>query len=182
MSRRRQRAFTLIELVVTMTASMTLMVVTIGMIARCMQFASAARSRTNQSMIADRLMREFRLDAHRSFAVQVDDDAEFALPDGSTIRYHADDDSVVVREQTKDSQRVAIDRFDLGSEHRIVFRSESDPRRVTVSLTTRTPEPRTVRHVTAIVARWAGNAPSETPSDTPSDTPLDTPLDQEPSP
>ena len=166
MSRSVRSAFTLIEMLVVMTVGMVVMMLAVGMIHRSMSVASDHQSRMDQSIITDRLMREFRRDAHRSKSFELDADLEFLLPDGSVIHYESTGD-IVTRRTLVDGVDKAFEAFELGAERTARFESNQEGR-ITLTIQLATPAMRSAkpviridRRVDATVGRWTQFAASE---------------------
>ena len=157
MNSRTRIAFTLIELLVVMTVGMSIFVVSIGMIQRTMKIASTNRARIDRVLTIDRLVREFRFDAHRSSSFTIDGGVEFTLIDGSSIRYGFESNAVI-RTHAEESDLIASEQFGLSEDSVALFESQPQSNQVRLTIQTRTSRPRVERHVVAEVGRWIANA------------------------
>ena len=145
-------AFTLIALLVVMTAGVTVLTVAIGMIQRTMKIASINQARMDQSLVIDRLAREFRHDAHRAVSFNVNQGIEFSLADGSTILYRNEKNGVA-RTEFFDDQPTANERFQLGESQDALF-SSPQPNQVRLEIQTSISQSRTHRSIQSVVGRW----------------------------
>ena len=149
---RTRTAFTLIEMLVVMTVGMTVMMLAVGMISKSMQIASDNQSRMDQSLVTDRLAREFRRDTHQSTSFELDAGIRFSRPDGSVVEYTASN-SDVVRRHIVDDATIAQESFDLGDDRVAVFES-SQTDRVALTIQVSASTVRIDRRVEAVVGRW----------------------------
>lgn len=148
----KRHAFTLIELLVVMTAGMTVLIMTTGMIHKTMLIASTNQARMDQSIVIDRLAREFRYDAHRASSFEVDQGVKFTLRDNSVIRYRIDENRIT-RKQSLDGQPISRESFELGQNRTAVLDSPQ-PEHVQLTIQTVIPKPRIDRTIHTIVGRW----------------------------
>lgn len=150
---RARPGFTLIEMIVVMTVGMTVMMLAIGLISRSMQISSDHRGRMNQSLITDRLAREFRRDANQSVAFKLDSSVQFTLTDGSTIEYEPTERFVVRTHRIADKTQ-SVESFDIGRQR---FAELATPSADRIALTIRTTLPPTTkieRHIETGLGRW----------------------------
>ncbi|MDG2220024.1 MAG: type II secretion system protein [Rubripirellula sp.] len=152
MKRLSRHAFTLIELLVVMTAGMTVLMLTTGMMHKTMQIASINRTRMDQSIVIDRLAREFRYDAHRALSFEIDQGIQFTLSDGSVIHYQSQENRVA-RNQSLDGQPTSRERFELGEDQTAVLDSPQ-PEHVRLAIQTTIPQLRIHRNIQTVVGRW----------------------------
>ncbi|MDA9858345.1 type II secretion system GspH family protein [Rubripirellula sp.] len=155
----KRHAFTLIELLVVMTAGMTVLMLTTGMIHKTMHIASTNQARMDQSIVIDRLAREFRYDAHRASSFEVDQGVKFTLRDSSVIHYRIDENRIT-RKQSLDGQPISRESFELG-ENRTAVLDSPQPEHVQLTIQTMTPKPRIDRTILTIVGRWTIPEPSK---------------------
>ena len=81
--RARKQAFTLMELLIVMSAASTLMLLAIGMIHRAMQLESQGRRRAELGRTAIRLSTEFRRDIHAGRSVSIESGSNGATSAGA---------------------------------------------------------------------------------------------------
>lgn len=156
MNRRRRFGFTLIEMLVVMTAGMTVLMLAIGMIQKSMHLAAVNRTKMDQSTVTDRFLREFRRDAHQAVSFELDQELMFLLPTGSQVRYTIDANTVT-RILIVESKTAAKEVFDIGDDRQATFAS-AEPERISLRIETIKPATRLDRHVTAVVGRWLPQA------------------------
>ena len=118
-----------------------------------MSIAATNQARMDQSIVIDRLAREFRHDAHRALAFEVNQGVQFTLHDGSVIHYR-DQENRVARTQSIDGRPMASERFELGEGQLAAFGSPQ-PDQVRLTIQNTLPQPRLRRSIQAVVGRWA---------------------------
>ena len=162
----RRKAFTLVELSVSMAAGGALMILAIGMLHQSMSLASTARGRSDQQQTLNRLAREFRVDVHRAAQCIVVSPASMRLvmSDDSQIRYEVNG-SRIRRIQQLDGDLVRRESFDCGAGSSATLESQTEPARALLTVV-RTPHPnsdqtRVDRQVAAVVGRLASHETAE---------------------
>ncbi len=158
----KRPAFTLIELVLTMTVGSSLMVLSIGLLQQSMRLATLARHRAETHRALDRLASEFRHDLHRAVQCSIEQPnrIDLVMGDSTEVSYIAQS-NVVTREQggggeAQDaSQPLRRESYDLGEGGSATFEKSdrADLASMTISTASVAGPPRTDRHVTAAVGR-----------------------------
>lgn len=151
------RAFTLVELSITMTAGSALMILAVGLLHQSMALAARARDRADHQRTLDRLGREFRGDVHRAdnCTVTANDNALLVMPDDSTVSYVAQSDRVI-RRQRRGDKLAGQDVFPLGTAATATFESLESPKRVALtvsSVSSPSDVIRVDRRISAVVGR-----------------------------
>ncbi len=158
--RSQRAAFTLVELLITMTTGSSIMLLAIGLVHQAMSINSASRAHGDQDRSSNRLATEFRRDVHAAEKCTIASDQQIALtmPGGGEVTYDADANRVTRSESLgRKPQRRAS--FELFQEAIVSFGISDSPRRG--MLTIRRPLPkqfgadqtRVVRQVAAVVGR-----------------------------
>ena len=154
----QRKAFTLIELTVTMSAGSAMMIMAIGMLHQSMSLATSARERADHQRTLDRLASEFRFDVHRAAKYKIDAEGkvELAMPDEGFVSYQANENHVT-RVQPLADGRNRRETFDLNDSSLVVFESLPQPDRVVLTVIHQpangTRQPRVDRRVAAVVGR-----------------------------
>lgn len=162
----KRRAFTLIELSVSMTAGSALLIMAIGLLHQSMSLASTARERSDHQRTLNRLAQEFRRDVHRAAQCTTTstDRMQLRMPDASEITYVVSDNRVT-RRQPRDGGPDRRESFEFGSSATATFESLTEPNRAVLVVVDR-PHPsidrtRIDRKVAAVVGRLASHENSE---------------------
>ncbi len=157
----RQRGFTLVELIVTISTASVLLMLATGVVHSTMRFESMSRQRAEVHRAAVRLSHDFRHDVHRANGFRISDRADqpptihLTLPEGSEVTYEVINQRVL-REQRLDAQQVARETYDFPANYRVMF-SQSEPRMTELTVEHHLQlvgvDPQTVVHVQAEVGR-----------------------------
>ena len=157
--------FTLVEMLVTMTVSSTLLALATGMIHQTMALQSQGRKRAARQQVALRLASQFRRDLrHGGQAALRQDGATLILegtePGDATVTYSAEDGRVLRAQQRADG-RLQREPFRFGPDDQAHFELLPNPRRAAVVITHPArrlgDQPRLVLHVEGVLGRhWAG--------------------------
>lgn len=132
----RRHAFTLVELIIALSASSVLMVLAIGLVHRSMSASSLAKGRADDQQTLVRLSNQFRKDVHASSAAELSDSNQLRLqrPQGHSIDY-AIDGSRCQREESLENGRRHRETYRLNQDSQLAFSQLSDPERVTLVVT-----------------------------------------------
>jgi hypothetical protein len=159
--RNKPSAFTLVELMVTISTSAVLLGLATGAVHRMMRFESASRQRASVHRTAVRLSNDFRSDIHQANGFEIGDSDDqpptirLTLPEGSDVTYQVAGQRVL-REQRLDNQQVARETYEFPADHQVRF-SDSDARMAELTIVHNLPivgvDPQTVMHVAAEVGR-----------------------------
>jgi len=157
----KQRGFTLVELMVTVSTASVLLMLATGVVHSTMRFESTSRQRAEVHRAAVRLSHDFRHDIHRANGFRISDRADqpptirLTLPEGSEVTYEVINQRVL-REQRLDAQQVARETYDFPANYRVMF-SQSEPRMAELTVEHHLQlvgvDPQTVVHVQAEVGR-----------------------------
>jgi len=154
----RRKAFTLVELCVTMSAGSAMMILAIGLLHQSMSLATVSRQRADQQRSLDRLGGEFRRDVHRAvrFNVDAQDKIELIMPDNDIVTYLAQGNQVI-RRQPLDDRLARREVFEFNDSSNATFESLQQPARAVLTVLHQSPgglvEPRVDRKVVAVLGR-----------------------------
>ncbi|MEO2047721.1 MAG: prepilin-type N-terminal cleavage/methylation domain-containing protein [Pirellulales bacterium] len=177
-------AFTLVEMLVTMTVSTTLLVLASGMIHQTMTLHTQGRLQGDRQRTALRLARQFRHDIQHSHQVSLQQDGaamtlEIRQPTAVTVTYSTQD-SRIVRDQPHANGQHQRELFLFAANDRAHFELLADPRRAALVVThpvdSITEKERIELHVEAVAGRrqiesfTTRQQPAELPSANPSAT------------
>ncbi len=88
--KRRQLGFTLVEMLVAITLSSSVMLVAVALVHRALDHHVQARGRVQAAVAFNRFAEQFRLDVHQARAMESSDEGlELLGQDGATISYVA---------------------------------------------------------------------------------------------
>ena len=157
----RQRGFTLVELIVTISTASVLLTLATGVVHSTMRFESMSRQRAEVHRAAVRLSHDFRHDVHRASDFRISDRADqphtirLTLPEGSEVTYQVTRQRVL-REQRLNDLQVARETYDFPANYQVMF-SQSDPQMAELTVEHHLQlvgvDPQTVVHVQAEVGR-----------------------------
>lgn len=177
---RHRCAFTLIEMVLTLTASSTLMVLAVSLISQSMSIARTAEERVDQVRTTTRLARQFREDVHAAISIEdsADDLLVFRSTDQSRVTYRIASHQIVRESQpverdqsissyassqssssrSTDNNRRQFERYELADNTSAAFEMLSGPERIELTLMRGQPETSAVRRMdlrlVALVGKW----------------------------
>ena len=156
---RRSRAFTLVEMLMTMTMGSSLMLLAIGLVHQSMAVSKLSKTREEHSRSLARLAQQFRSDVHLATAlVSVSPDSvSLQLADESTVIYQRDAANVT-RETSGPNREMARELYSFDERCVATFANEADPNRVRLQVerrleNTEVPSQLDLR-VIAVVGRW----------------------------
>lgn len=154
----RERAFTLVELLVTLSAGSAMMVMAISTVHQAMQFSTLCRDRADAGRSMARLAEQLRYDVHRAEKATVDSEQSVTirLPDGSTVTYKINGNRVT-REQPLASGETWREVYRFSEKQRGKFSAMDDPKRVMAVIEfdagLKNFEPRIDRQIAVVVGR-----------------------------
>jgi prepilin-type N-terminal cleavage/methylation domain-containing protein len=158
---KRQRGFTLVELIVTISTASVLLMLATGVVHSTMRFESMSRQRAEVHRAAVRLSHDFRHDVHRAAGFRISDRADqpptirLILPEGSEVTYQVTRQRVL-REQRLSAPQVARETYDFPADYQVMF-SQSEPQMAELTVEHHLQlvgvDPQTVVHVQAEVGR-----------------------------
>lgn len=128
--------YTLIELAVSMTAGVSLLVMTIGLLHQSMQLATAEKGRADQQRRADRLATEFRRDVHNASDAELVSPQRIELHRESTSTSYEVNGNVVTRRHSSEENSQLQETFELAAETSIDFQVLTSPKRIQMKVTT----------------------------------------------
>ncbi len=157
----RQRGFTLVELIVTISTASVLLMLATGVVHSTMRFESMSRQRAEVHRAAVRLSHDFRHNVHRANGFRISDRADqshtirLILPEGSEVTYQVTRQRVL-REQRLNDLQVARETYDFPANYQVMF-SQSEPQMAELTVEHHLQlvgvDPQTVVHVQAEVGR-----------------------------
>ncbi len=108
----RNKAFTLVEMLMTMTMGSSLMLLAIGLVHQSLSLSKLGKSRGEHDSNVNRFAQQFRSDVHSAKILQAVSakSLQLTMPDSTTVSYYAEESSVR-REQTSIEGPQANDRF-----------------------------------------------------------------------
>ncbi len=155
----RRRAFTLVEMLMTMTMGSSLMLLAIGLVHQSMSMSKLSKTRGEHDRSLARLAQQFRSDVHLASAlVSVSSDAvSLKLADESTVTYERAAANVT-RATSGPNAEVARELFSFDERCVATFAAEANQSRVRLQIerrleNTEVPSPIDLR-VIASVGRW----------------------------
>ena len=154
----KRQAFTLVELMIMLSASSVLMALAVGLVHRSMSASSLAKARANHQRALVRLADQFRNDIHQGDAVdQLNADRlTLRLANGRLVDYVVENRHCRRQESLGDDRR-SLETFELLSGARVAFEQDDKPARVTLTVTREAAghgaEPLVDAHVEAILGR-----------------------------
>ena len=125
-----RRAFTLVELVVVMSAGSVVMMLAIGSVHQAMALSAESRQRADHQRVAVRLASEFRQDVHR--AVNASESLQrvlLTMSDQSIVKYESKGNRVV-RSVTRAEVTTYQDIFELRESCQSSLETIENPERV----------------------------------------------------
>ncbi len=154
-----RKAFSLVEMLMTMTMGSSLMLLAIGLVHQSMSMSKLAKIRGEHAGSLDRLAQHFRGDVHAAAeVVSVSSDLiSLKLADESTVTYKVEG-SNVTREKTGPGTEVARELFRFDERCCATFASQASPQRIAVQVERRLENTEVVApidlSVVAVVGRW----------------------------
>jgi prepilin-type N-terminal cleavage/methylation domain-containing protein len=156
---KRRKAFTLVEMLMTMTMGSSLMLLAIGLVHQAMSMSKLAKVRGEHDHSLARLALQFRSDVHLApeLVSAAPDSVHLKLADESTVTYKREAANVT-REKTGLGSEVARELFRLDERCVVTFANETNPDRVVLLVERRVEiaevsSPVDLR-VVAVVGRW----------------------------
>jgi hypothetical protein len=154
-----RRAATLVEMVMTMSAGTSLILLAIGLMHQTLTLSRQASGRADAQRSLARLAMLFRDDVHRARAVAVenDDQLNLELADEGRVLYRFVDHRLT-REYQRASGKVEHERFAFDAGHSATFQSLREPTRAGLIIRHdpglyKVPA-KTELHVEAVLNRW----------------------------
>lgn len=151
---KRRRASSLVELMMSMTAGSSLMLVAIGLVHQTMTVSRQTTEQTDHDRSLARLAMQFRFDAHRASEATAESENELSLTwsDETKVTYQFADRHITRRHQRASGEEEQ-ERFALRGQATTTFEALSDPDRVELIIRRdaglQNVPPRTQLHVTA---------------------------------
>ncbi|MFK8113267.1 MAG: type II secretion system protein J [Rubripirellula sp.] len=136
MNQRTSRsAFTLVELLVTMTAGSAMMILAIGMVHQAMSINSMSRQQADQARARSRLGTDFRQDVHlaKNSIVESDQRVTLVRVDETRVTYIADGNQVT-REQVLSEDQTRREGYSFSDESTVMFKSLGSPNRTVLTI------------------------------------------------
>jgi prepilin-type N-terminal cleavage/methylation domain-containing protein len=156
---KQRRAFTLVELLTTMTIGSSIMLLAIGLVHQSMSMSKLNKARWEHDQSLARLAQQFRSDVHAASEV-ISVSAEsllLKLDDGSLVTYKRDAGGVIL-EKASSASASARDVFRLSADCQAVFVLQTDPNRIVLqverSVENTEFQPPVDLRVVAMVGRW----------------------------
>lgn len=135
-----RKAYTLIELCITMSIGSALMLLAIGLLHQSLSFASMARSQADFHRTLNRLARDFRNDVHLASSLDRENPQRIALTlnNGDVVQYEAEhikpNDVRIRRQRFQNEAAIDLEEYRIGSPVVIEFLALDQPRQATVEL------------------------------------------------
>ena len=158
-----RRAFTLVEMVASISVGSVLLVLAIGTVHRTMRIESTLRKNALAQRTAARLSRQFRHDIHLAESVSLDRQQadepvlQIELPGQSPVSYRVEH-AIVHREQRRSDALVHRERFSFPENFVVNFQELPTPQRVMLTVERETGligvSPRPEVHVEAVIGRF----------------------------
>ncbi len=158
-----QRAFTLVEMMVSISVGSVLMGLALGMVHRTMRAESTARTHAQVERTTALLSRQFRSDIHRAKTVLLDDQQSdspslrLMIPNQRPITYRIENNSLH-RQQQQGDEQTHIELFPFPDDHILKFVEMTRPPRIVLTLEHDTKlvgvAPRIRLHVEAVVGQF----------------------------
>ena len=158
-----RRAFTLVEMVTSISVGSVLLVLAMGTVHRTMRIESTLRENALTERTAARLSRQFRHDMHLAESVSLDRQQadepvlQIELPGQSPVSYRVEHTSVH-REQAHSDTQVHREHFSFPENFVVNFRELTAPQRVVLTVQRETGlidvPPRLEMHVEAVIGRF----------------------------
>ena len=156
---KRSSAFTLIEMMLTMTMGSALMILSIGLVHQALSLSKLGKVRGDHDLTVNRLARQFRSDIHSAASLKAasTESLELSMADGTSITY-AVTAANVRRVQTMKEGPGAHEQFQFEPLCNIAFQSLSGGEVVQLQLERRFSDqqtaPRIELQVIAGINRW----------------------------
>ncbi|NOZ40319.1 MAG: prepilin-type N-terminal cleavage/methylation domain-containing protein [Planctomycetes bacterium] len=157
------RAFTLVEMMVSISVGSVLMALALGMVHRTMRTESTANTNAKVERTAARLSRQFRHDIHQAESVSLDNQQPDAallrlmLTDQRPLTYRIENGGIL-REQQQSDERTQREFFGFPENFTLQFAQLSEPARITLTLEHDTQlvgiAPQIRLHVEAVVGQF----------------------------
>ncbi len=156
---KRTRAFTLIEMLMTMTMGSSLMLLAIGLVHQSLSLSKLGKVRGEHDLTVSRLAQQFRADVHSAATVKAAsaDSLQLEMPDGTAITYSVKD-ATLQRFRTTIEGVNGYEQFRFEPLCRVQFRSQTADEVVLLQLERRNVDqqvpPRVELQVASRVGRW----------------------------
>ncbi len=134
-----RRAFTLVEMMVSISVGSVLMALALGIVHRTMRTESTARTHAEVERTAARLSRQFRHDIHQAKSVSLDNQQSDAtllrlvLPDQQPITYRIEKRGILREQQHRDEQ-THREIFTFPDDYILQFAELTEPSRAMLTL------------------------------------------------
>ena len=156
---KQRNGSTLIELVLSMSAGSSVMLLAISLVHQTMIVTERSRNRSDNSRTLDQLSQNFRRDVHLATELNFDGEGKLTLisADGSQITYVIQNHSVV-RQRKHTAEENEQERYQLAEDASALFQGIQEPDRATLTVRGETGlpgiSPRVDLHVEATLGRW----------------------------
>lgn len=163
----KPKAFTLIELIITMTMGSALMFMAVGLIHQAMSLGTLAREHGNQARTRSQLTAEFRRDVHLAVSCEVNQNRlMLKMADDQTVGYWFDS-SQVQREETLADQQLRHETYSFSGSTEVAFDVREEPQRAVLTILRQLPtKPASTRvecEVAAVIGFRSQSHLGETP-------------------
>ncbi len=158
-----RRAFTLIEMLVSISVGSVLMGLALGMVHRTMRAESTARTNAQVERTAARLSRQFRHDIHQAQSISLDGQQtdtpslRLMLSDQRPVTYQIERGRVL-REQQQGDEQTHREVFSFPDDHSLLFAELAEPSRAVLTVEHDTKlvgiSPQVRLHVEAVVGQF----------------------------
>ncbi|TWU24935.1 hypothetical protein Pla52o_12320 [Novipirellula galeiformis] len=175
---RRMFGHTLVELVVSMAAGTTLMVLALGLVHESMTMSALSKERASHDRNSQRLVDQFRADVHRCETIECDSNGcRLTLANNHTVEYSIQD-ALVIRNESRKKQRDWREPYSMAKSYRVamsvVDTADEALLEIRFSPAQTGYESRVDRRVTATIGRrklMRQTSPAETDSDRSEESP-----------
>lgn len=156
---KQRSAFTLVELLTTLTLGSSIMLLAIGLVHQSMSMSKLAKVRWEHDQASARLAQLFRSDAHMAAELisLSPDSVSLKLIDGSVVNYKSQD-SNVTWEKTSPNSEKSREKFSFEANCRAAFQRVESPDRIVLQLERQSENtelaPRVDLRIVSIIGRW----------------------------
>ena len=156
---KQRKAFTLVELLTTMTVGSSIMLLAIGLVHQSMSMSKLAKNRWEHDQSLARLTQQFRNDVHSASEVILASEKSLSLKlaDSSIVTYKCEAESVSWEKASPDAE-VARDTFRFNEGCVPAFSTQTEPERIVLQVERKLESTEFARpvdlRVVAVVGRW----------------------------
>ncbi len=156
----RRRAFSLVELLLTIGIGTTLMMLAVNIVHESMRLSSVSNRLQHNDRVATQFARQLRIDVQRSLVAQLNGQSKVELKhsDSTEIAY-ASEQNFVVRTVTQGDETLQHEKYQFGPGMSVQFANLESPKRISATVlranSISASEPRIDRQISATVGRMS---------------------------